>query len=228
VHRIWVQENTDLFLVTSQTAARYVRRFSPNARVAVVPTPVRAPFYDPPTQEEARANLGVPVDARCVLLMSGSWGLGPLAEGAKALADAGVWVLAVAGRNEKLARDLKALSLRSPRVVPFGFTDRIPELMAAADLVVTSSGDTCTEARVIGRDILLFDVVPGHGRDNLQAELELGRAEVTNADAASLTRSAMMCLDRVKPPSVRVAGSPEAWERAFSDALTQVGLGASW
>jgi UDP-N-acetylglucosamine:LPS N-acetylglucosamine transferase len=229
VHRLWVHESTDIYLVTSQTAARYVRRFHQKARIAVVPTPVRAQFYDPPTQEQARIALGIPADARCVLLMSGSWGLGPLAEGAEALAAAGVWVFAVAGRNERLARRLHALAARQRRVVPFGFTDRIPELMAASDLVVTSSGDTCSEARVIGRDLLLLDVVPGHGRDNLQTELDRGRADVTNPDGACLARSALACLDRVKPPSVRVAGSADAWEHAFSAALTQVGLsGSTW
>ncbi len=228
IHRLWVHETTDIYLVTSQTAARYVRRFHQRARVAVVPTPVRAQFYDPPTQEQARVALGIPVDARCVLLMSGSWGMGPLADGAEALAAAGVWVLAVAGRNEHLTRRLRVLAARQNRIVPFGFTERIPELMAASDLVVTSSGDTCSEARVIGRDLLLLDVVPGHGRDNLQAELERGRADVTSPDGACLARSALACLDRVKPPSVRVAGSPDAWEQAFSAALTQVGLGSVW
>ena len=53
--------------------------------------------------------------------------------------------------------------------------------MAAADLVVTSSGDTCAEARTVGRPLLLLDVVQGHGRDNLQHELELGDAGVTSA-----------------------------------------------
>ncbi|WP_041938705.1 MULTISPECIES: MGDG synthase family glycosyltransferase [Frankia] len=228
VHRLWVHDNTDLYLVTSQTAARYVRRFAPNALVSVVPTPVREPFYDPPTQEEARAALGIPADAPCVLLMSGSWGLGPLVEGAAAMAAAGIYVLAVAGRNKPLAARLTALAERQHKVIPFGFTDRIPALMAASDLVVTSSGDTCSEARVIGRDLLLIDVVPGHGRDNLQKELERGHAEVTNTDPVSLTRSALACLDRVKPPSDRVAIGPQAWEQAFGSALAQIGFGAHW
>jgi UDP-N-acetylglucosamine:LPS N-acetylglucosamine transferase len=228
VHRLWVHDNTDLYLVTSPTAARYVRRFHPGARVAVVPTPVRAPFYDPPTQEAARAALGIPAAASCVLLMSGSWGLGPLADAAEALAAAGVWVLAVAGRNARLERRLRESAAGRDRIVPFGFTHRIPELMAASDLVVTSSGDTCSEARVVGRDLLLLDVVPGHGRDNLQEELNRGRADVTSPDGASLARSALTCLDRVKPPSARVAGAPDAWEQAFGAALTQVGLGSSW
>ncbi|WP_322759104.1 MGDG synthase family glycosyltransferase [Frankia sp. Cr2] len=228
VHRLWVHENTDLYLVTSNTAARFVRRFHPEARIAVVPTPVRQPFYDPPTQETAREALEIPADARCVLLMSGSWGLGPLVEGARALAEAGVWVLAVAGRNVSLAGRLRELANTHPQVVPFGFTDRIPELMAASDLVVTSSGDTCSEARVIGRDLLLLDVVPGHGRDNLQLELDRGRADVTSADAASLRRSVLAALDRTKPPSVRVVGTPEAWEQAFDGALSQVELANGW
>ncbi|WP_239380060.1 glycosyl hydrolase [Frankia sp. CIT1] len=228
VHRLWVHENTDLYLVTSTTAARFVRRFHPEARIAVVPTPVRQPFYDPPTQEAARAALEIPADARCVLLMSGSWGLGPLVEGAQALAEAGIWVLVVAGRNVSLAARLRERANTHPRIIPFGFTDRIPELMAASDLVVTSSGDTCSEARVIGRDLLLLDVVPGHGRDNLQLELDRGRADVTSAGAMSLRRSALAALDRIKPPSVRVVGTPEAWEQAFGAALSQVELANGW
>ncbi|WP_431607168.1 MGDG synthase family glycosyltransferase [Protofrankia symbiont of Coriaria ruscifolia] len=228
VHRLWVHDNTDLYLVTSATAARFVRRFHPQARIAVVPTPVRQPFYDPPTQDAARDALGIPGDARCVLLMSGSWGLGPLVDGARALAESGVWVLAVAGRNASLAARLRRLARTHRQVIPFGFTDRIPELMAASDLIITSSGDTCSEARVIGRDLLLLDVVPGHGRDNLQLELDRGRADVASADTAALRRSVLAVLDRIKPPSVRVVGTPDAWEQAFGAALSQVELGNGW
>lgn len=224
VHRLWVHEGTDLFLVTSETAACYVRRFRPEATVAVVPAPVRAAFYDPPPQREARAALGVPPDVPCVLLMSGAWGLGPLVGSAAALAAAGVRVLAVAGRNTVLAERLRALSARQPHVVPFGFTDRVPVLMAASDLVITASGDTCNEARVIGRDLLLLDVVPGHGRDNLQHELERGGAEVVSTDPATLVRAALAALSRVRRPATRVVGTPDGWEQAFTAALARVGL----
>jgi UDP-N-acetylglucosamine:LPS N-acetylglucosamine transferase len=223
-HRLWVHQNTDLYLVTSPTAMRYVRRFHPRAEIAVVPTPVRAPFYEAPTQRDARLAFGIPLEARCVLLMSGSWGLGPLVAAAEAMAAAGVWVFAVAGHNAKLARRLAALAEREHRVIPFGFTDRIPQLMAAADLVVTSSGDTCSEARVVGRDLLLLDVVPGHGRDNLQGELEKGGAEIAGRDPRALTRSVLAALERVRPPTQRVTRGPREWEDAFSTALALVGL----
>ncbi|GAA2782569.1 hypothetical protein GCM10010441_04330 [Kitasatospora paracochleata] len=222
-HRLWVQPRTDLFLVTSEVAACAVRRYRPEARIAVLPAPLREEFYRPPTREKARAELGVPEDARCVLLMSGSWGLGPLARAAAGLADAGPHVLAVAGRNPALEHRLRAAARTRSRLHAFGYTDRIPALMAAADLVVTSSGDTCSEARALGRRLLLLDVVQGHGRDNLQHELELGHADVTSARPADVVRGALAALERPAPePSP--GATPHLWRTGLTRALTDLGL----
>ncbi|MFJ3788872.1 hypothetical protein [Kitasatospora sp. NPDC090091] len=222
-HRLWVQPGTDLFLVTSEVAACAVRRYRPDAAVAVLPAPLREPFYHPPGRAEARAGLGVPPTARCVLLMSGSWGLGPLARTAAQISDAGPHVLAVAGRNGELERRLRRAARHRPNLHPFGYTDRIPALMAAADLVVTSSGDTCSEARALGRRLLLLDVVQGHGRDNLQHELELGHADVASARPAEVVRNALAALTRPAPPPSPGA-TPTAWRTGFAAALRRVGL----
>jgi processive 1,2-diacylglycerol beta-glucosyltransferase len=223
-HRMWVHPNIDLYLVTSAVAERAVRRFQPDARVMVVPAPVRSGFYDPPSQADARARLGVPEQERCVLLMSGLWGIGPLAEAAEALGNARLHVLAVAGNNTRLEGKLRAAARRQPRVRPFGFTRTIPELMAASDLVITSSGDTCTEARTVRRPLLLLDVVPGHGRDNLQHELEIGDAAVTSGAAAEVVSAALAALDQLKPLASGPARSRATWEAAFAAALATVGL----
>jgi len=223
-HRLWVHPNVDLYLVTSGAAEAAVRRFQPRARVRVVEAPVRPGFYDPPAQEQARAALGLPADEPTALLMSGAWGLGPIAAAAAALADAGVQVLAVAGRNAKLENRLRAAARHRSRLHVFGYTEEIPALMAASDLVITSSGDTCAEARTVGRALLLLDVVQGHGRDNLQHELELGDADVTSARPAEMVRCALAALDRVKPPSPSAARSPATWETAFGRALEDIGL----
>ena len=222
-HRLWVHATTDLFLVTSEAAAAGVRRYRPDANVTVVPAPLRPAFYTPPTKREARKEFGVPEDASCVLLMSGAWGLGPVAAAAAALGTAGVHVLAVAGHNRELEARLRAIARREPRVHAFGYSDQVPALMTAADLVVTSSGDTCTEARAIGRRLLLLDVVPGHGRDNLQHELELGHADVSGAAPRDVVRAALAALERpTPPPSVGSVRAP--WETAFGAALSSVGL----
>jgi UDP-N-acetylglucosamine:LPS N-acetylglucosamine transferase len=223
-HRLWVHSNVDLYLVTSHAAECAVQRFEPEARVLVVPPPVRPGFYAAPAQSEARVSLGVPGQERCVLLMSGAWGLGPVADAAAALGDAGLHVLAVAGRNARLEARLRAAARRQPRVHAFGFTDRVPELMAAADLVITSSGDTCAEARTVGRHLLLLDVVPGHGRDNLQHELELGDVSVSSPRSGDVVRSALAALDRVKPAGTGPARTAAGWEAAFAAGLASLGL----
>jgi processive 1,2-diacylglycerol beta-glucosyltransferase len=223
-HRLWVHRNVDLYLVTSHAAEAAVRRYQPQARVEVVPSPVRPGFYDPPGQAQARAALGLDGQDRTVLLMSGAWGLGPLAEAAAELADAGVHVLAVAGRNTRLESRLRAAAQGRRRMHVFGYTEQIPALMAAADLVITSSGDTCAEARTVGRPLLLLDVVQGHGRDNLQHELELGDAAVTSPRPAEVTRAALAALGRVRPPANGAARSPAVWEDAFASALATLGL----
>jgi UDP-N-acetylglucosamine:LPS N-acetylglucosamine transferase len=224
VHRLWVGEGTDLFLVTSEAAAASVRRFLPRAEVSVVPPPVRAAFHAAPSQEEARAALGVPAGEPCVLLIDSGWGFGPLVGSVSALAAAGVWVLAVAGRRRAVERRLRELAATARRVRPFGFTDRVPELMAAADVVVALPGaTTCSEARVVGRQLLLLDVMPGHGRDNLQHELELGGAHVCGPDPAGVTASALAVLDKMPRP-VPSAGAVPRWEPAFVAALQRIGL----
>jgi UDP-N-acetylglucosamine:LPS N-acetylglucosamine transferase len=227
-HRLWVHPHVDLYLVTSRAAEAAVLRFEPEAATAIVPPPVRPGFYHPPPQAQARANLGVGAHSRCALLMSGAWGLGPIAETATGLAAAGIEVLAVAGRNAKLEGRLRAVARRQPGLHVFGFTQRIPELMAACDLVITSSGDTCSEARTVGRPLLLLDVVQGHGRDNLQHELELGDARVTSSGSSDVVRNALAALDRVKPPPEGIGTasgrSHPDWEAAFSAALAAVGF----
>jgi len=235
-HKLWVHEGTDLFLVSSPAAAASVRRYRPKAPVALVPPPVRAAFYDAPSQAAARHQLGIPADERCALLIDSGWGFAPLAGAAAALADADVHVLAVAGRNERVERELRDLAATRPALRPFGFTDEVPALMAAADLVIALPGAaTCAEARVVGRHLVLLDVMPGHGRDNLLHELEQGSADVCGPTAADIARSALAAFDRTGPhagPPVGTTAGTETqlvprWEPAFAKALGELGLDVS-
>jgi processive 1,2-diacylglycerol beta-glucosyltransferase len=224
VHRMWVAQGTDLFLVTSEAAAASVRRYCPRAPVAVVPAPVRPGFYAAPAQEQARKALEVPADDFCVLIIDSGWGFGPLVESVSALADAGVHVLAVAGRERRIERRLRELATRKSRIKPFGFTDRVPELMSAADLVVALPGaNTCNEARVVGRHLLLLDVMPGHGRDNLLHELELGRADACVLTPRGVTASVLALRDQGVGPALPARPAPR-WGPAYVAALQQIGL----
>lgn len=218
----WVWSEVDLFLVTSRSGAGSVRRYAPHAQVHVVPPPVRPAFYQAPDQASARRALGVPLDAPCVLLMGGGWGLGPVAAAARALAADGITVLAVAGQNHRLRRRLEDLHLE--QVLPFGFTDQVAQLMAAADLVLTTPGaTTCSEARVVGRHLVILDVLPGHGRQNLQHELEQGGADACGSSADAVATAVRAALSRLPRPAAKGARSPGEWASAFAEAMSSLG-----
>lgn len=221
-HRLWVHPNVDLYLVRSAAAEPAVHRFRPGAQVMVIPPAVRPEFFRPPAQFTARIGLGVPEGRRCVLVVAGGTGRGPLAEIADALAGAGLAVLAVAGHNARLDHKLAETARRRPGVLPFRFTDRMPELMAAADLVITTPGATCMEARTVGRPLLLLDMVQGHGRDDLLYELELGDASVASSRPMEVVRSALASLEGLPPAPAGPTRSLAAWEEVFSNALEKV------
>jgi processive 1,2-diacylglycerol beta-glucosyltransferase len=218
-HSMWVHDQTDLFVATSPLAAQTIRRYRPSAEVQVVPPPVRAAFYAPPPQRQIRAQLGVREGAACVLLTAGGWGLAPLARYAEALAGAGLEVLAVAGSNDRLARKLEALAATRPNVRTFGVTDRMHELMAAADVVVAGPGQTCHEARAVGRPLVVLDVVPGHGRENLLHELTLGGARACSPDPDAV-RAAVLAVSQAPPelPGWPVRSAAQ-WQQMFLQAV---------
>jgi hypothetical protein len=223
-HRLWVRDGLNLFLVTSPAAAAAVRRHAPRLPIAIVPPPVRAPFYEVPGAAVARAALGLAPDGPCVLVMGGGWGLGPMAETARALADRGVTVLAVAGHNHRLGQSLAEMARRNPRLIAYDFTNQIPLLMAAADLVLTTPGaTTCSEARVVGRPLMLLDVMPGHGRDNLQHELEMGRADVCDPDPARLVDCVLEALRRTSSGEGQAPAS-DRFPDTFAAALGRAGI----
>jgi len=127
------------------------------------------------------------------------------------------------GRLRATSR-LRAVGATHPSVVTFGFTDRVAELMAASDVIVTSSGDTCREARVIGRPMVLLDVVPGHGRENLMHELELGNASACLATPASVLGNVRRALEAPAPASVTADATARRWNEEFVAVLADAGV----
>jgi processive 1,2-diacylglycerol beta-glucosyltransferase len=222
---LWVWEELDLFLVTSQAGVGSVRRYAPEAKIQIVPRPVRPAFYEAPDQFSARRALGLADDADVVLLMGGGWGLGPVEALARALGGAGIDVLAVAGNNAGLRTRLERAASGNGLIHPFGFTDRIPELMSAADVVVTTPGaTTCSEARVVGRHLVVVDAFPGHGRQNLQHELELGHADGVGPSVDEVLRMVGDVLGRIHRPLATVVRPAGEWPDAFSHALESLEL----
>jgi UDP-N-acetylglucosamine:LPS N-acetylglucosamine transferase len=177
-HPFWVFSQIDLHFVMHRASALEARRLGARGPVLVAAPPV-LPAFRPADQGAARRALGLRAGALVVLVTGGVWGVGNLAEAVAALLGLGagsgggagecprVQVVAVCGRNQALRQHLEGLGVPPSRLVPLGFVERMPELMAAADLVVTNAGGvTALEALASARPVLLFDPIPGHGKAN--------------------------------------------------------------
>ena len=94
--------------------------------------------------------------------MAGSWGVGPIAETFDVIARSEQFVpVVVCGRQERLRRRLSA---RGTGIV-LGWTDQMPELMAASDVLVENAGGlTAMEALAAGLPVVTYRPIAGHGR----------------------------------------------------------------
>jgi UDP-N-acetylglucosamine:LPS N-acetylglucosamine transferase len=179
-HAYWTYPGVDEYLVLDDLAAAPTRVMDPGAGVTVRSALVGAPFTPVPDEEArvARERLGLPTDALVVVVTAGSLGLGGVAGAVRAAlaADPRCHVVALCGRDERARRRLRDLQDRvgSARLRVPGWVDDVPTLLAAADVVVNNSGGaTAQEALACGRTLVLYQPLPGHGRDSARL---LGRA----------------------------------------------------
>jgi len=192
IHALWLYNEIDRYYAPDEEAAFVLaRRGIAGEKIQVTGIPIDPVFSRLPGREEVRAGLGLPGDAPVVLVASGGFGVGGLDETVRAALDAArgeaLGVIAVCGRNKKL--EVKVRAVKPPpgaKLVVFGFTDRMHELMAAADLIVTKPGGlTSSECLAAGLPLVIVSPIPGQEEGNRDYLLELGAA-ATAKDARAL------------------------------------------
>ncbi len=211
VHGLWAHPGVDLHLVMHDAVLPAVERIAGKERATVV-APIVAPEFalDRP-RADARRALGLPPERPVVLVSGGGWGVGDLATPvAGALAASGVTVVCLTGRNELMRRRVERRFAGEPRLHVVPFTDRMPEYLAAADVLVDASlGVTCLEALRAGCRVVACCAPPGHSRDNARALARLGLAEIASS-ASELTATLERLVDADAPPVVLPAAPPAA------------------
>lgn len=121
-------------------------------------------------RQPTRAALGLTNSQPVVLMMGGGEGAGRTGEVARAIAASGlpIQLVVVCGRNENLRRQLEDTPPGVATVRALGFTEEIPELMGAADVLVTKAGPgTICEGFAAGLPMVLFEALPGQEEGNV-------------------------------------------------------------
>jgi processive 1,2-diacylglycerol beta-glucosyltransferase len=172
----WAQRGIDTHLVMYDASVRDVERIAGPGSVQVVRPLISAEFLAPRDRGAARAALGLSDARRVVVVSGGGWGVGDL-EGAvdELLRIPDATVVCLAGRNDAARERLSKRFAGTARVRILGFTEQMSDLLAAADVLVHSTGGvTCLEAMARGCPVVSYGLPIGHAKLNtrLMAEHE--------------------------------------------------------
>src|SRR3954447_5288053 len=208
----WAVAGADLHLVTQAEAIPEVRSIAGAAAEVLHVRGFNDPrFADPPSREAARAALGLPARDPVIVVSGGGWGVGDLAGAtAEALTVPGATVLVLCGSRESVRAALAERFARSDRVRVLGFSDRMPDLLAAADVLIHSTaGLTVLEALVTGCSVVSYGWGRGHIRANNAAFAAHGMAQVAS-DRGALRRVLATALANRRAPDPAFRALPTA------------------
>lgn len=172
----YVSEADFLCVPTPESRREAIRNLVPRSKIAVTGQPV-APDFKRRMGDRDRVRRELGLDQRLtVLLIGGGDGMGRLEVTARqvALSNLPIQLIVVCGRNQTVRENLEFINPRVPMRV-FGFVNNIPELMGAADVLVTKAGPgTICEAFIAGLPMVLFDAVPGQEEGNVDYVVDSG------------------------------------------------------
>lgn len=210
--RFWAMPGVDLHLVTHEESIAEVRSLAPGSEIRWVRGLTSPGFTEPADPAAGRREFGLPEGAPVVVVSGGGWGVGDL-DGAvrEALAIDGAHVVILCGRNEQLRERMEAAFGGEPRVHASGFTEKMSELFAAADVLVHSTaGLTVLEAHMRGCRVVSYGWGVAHIRANNAAFVRHGIARVARSrrELGEALRAALR--EPARPVHERYAALPSA------------------
>lgn len=171
IHPAWAAPWAEAVVAATENARNTLVRYGvPAERISVLGLPVDARCAErTASRADLRRQLGWDESRFAVLLVGGGEGAGGLEEQVEAIAEAtqGVQLAVVAGRNERLQERLRGRDW-GLTVHSYGFVHNMPDLMQAADLLVTKAGPgTISEALVCGLPMVITSALPGQEEGNV-------------------------------------------------------------
>ena len=179
IHDFWLQRGVGCFCVPHETVTR--PGLADGSLVRATGLPLMPGFRQLPERHAARVELGLDPEKPVVLVAGGGLGLGVRELSERILAQVpGVTVVAVNGRNTGAVGQAQApVPLSSRRLVRYGWTDRMPALLRAADVVVGKPGGlTVAESLACGRYLLAINSPGGQEGFNVRFLARNGAGEL--------------------------------------------------
>jgi processive 1,2-diacylglycerol beta-glucosyltransferase len=173
VHPFWVSRGTDLYIGASEyTKARLIEQGVAEDKIKICGIPVDPRFLIAHDRDSLCEKIGIKKDFFTVLVMTGSFGIGPIEKIVAGLCGE-AQILVVCANNRKLFNRLSSKKLSTVKV--FGFVNNADELMAVSEVIITKPGGLSTsEILVMNLAPIFISVIPGQERGNVQALASCG------------------------------------------------------
>jgi UDP-glucose 4-epimerase len=207
--QFWAHPGIDLHFITHPESAEEVERIAGPGSVRWAKPPTAPAFLATRSRADARRALGLPAEGRVIAISGGGWGVGDLAGATRAaLQFEDATVLCLCGRNDRLRAKVARRFAGEPRLRIMGFTDRMGDVLAAADVLVHSSaGLTVLEAIIRGCPVVSYGFGVGHVRASNAALERFQLAQVARTEEA-LGPQIQFALDHTPEPDPRFARRP--------------------
>ncbi len=173
VHSFWVAEGTDRYFAACDfTKAELIEEGVAPEDVYTAGIPIDTKFSQAISKKATCAKLGFDENRFTVLVMTGSFGIGPLEEIVDLL-HKDVQILVVCAKNKRLYSRLK--NKNYPTVKIFAFVDNAEELMAVSDVIITKAGGlTISELLVQEIAPVFICPIPGQEKKNIRVLASYG------------------------------------------------------
>jgi processive 1,2-diacylglycerol beta-glucosyltransferase len=192
-HSFWYASGADMYVVAHESAKRDLMKRCGVAgeRIQVLGIPIDTVFSERKDRARLGKALGIDGSVFTVLVGSGGFGVGPIAEIIRSFKGISVPVqlLVVCGKNNPLCMLVTEMSedIGIP-VKAYGFIDNMDELMEASDVIVTKTGGMMSsEALSKGLPIVAIAPIPGQETKNFEVLSEIGVA-IEGREAGDIPR----------------------------------------
>ena len=169
---LWYEDKVErCFVPTRRAYERGLQCGLQDKQLKITGLPVHPGFIEALTgKSEARTELGWDQELPAVLMVAGGEGMGPIYETARAINQnkTKCQLIIIAGKNESLKKKLESRQWHQPTKI-YPFVTNMPQMMAAADILVTKAGPaTICEACIAGLPMILSDAIPGQEPGNVE------------------------------------------------------------
>ena len=229
VHEGWLVPGVDAIVVPAREVyQRALERGIASNRIYHIGHPVHPRFETVlETKQQLRVQLNLPADKTVALLMAGGEGGGKLLPTTLAIAKSRLplHMVVVTGRNAALRTKLAELAptLSTPMTI-LGYCDNVPELMRAADLLVTKAGPgTIAAAHLAEVPGIVYHFIPGQAFGHLEYVRTngIGVVALSTSDVVRSVRRIVSNLERLQGMRARQSSlAPRGSSRRIAALIT--------